>query len=424
MLKFKFVPKETFGWLEVWKRPVTKLGHVVLWLEQILSYEIEGDYNMRKNRFWGLAIIIGFIAALLLVVGQIPASHTAVKQLPLAVLNQDGGPVSAKMVKQLTGFTTTGGKNATTIKWTTVKSAKALKKGIDQQKYYGALVIDENFTKNVATLATAKPVQPRVTIAINQAKNATVATAVTNLFGKMTINFSTGIATQVLAQFAAHNQPVPTQVAQNLLQPIKVTTKTYHATINKPTGAMSFFQPVWMGSLLASLMLFFAANGLKKERKMTAAKVMGLQLIVGAITAWVIGFGTTGFTTWIMNYHYDNYLMLALYATLAAFAFIMLMVGVISWTGIAGMPLFVLLMLFAMPILSLAPEMLTYFYKAWVYPWLPMRFLLDGTRGIIYYHANFWTDATTGLIWVMVVGLVLLGLKNLVGMHKGALSKE
>lgn len=375
---------------------------------------------MRKYRFWGLAIIIGFIASLLLVVGQIPTTHTAVKNLPLAVLNQDGGPVGTKMVKQLTGITSTGGKNATTIKWTTVKSAKVLKHGIDQQKYYGALIIDKDFTKNIATLATAKPVQPHVTIAINQAKNTTVATAVTNLFGKMTTNFNTVIATQVLAQFGAHNQPVPTQVAQNLLQPIKVTTKTYHATINKPTAAMSFFQPVWMGSLLASLMLFFAANGLKKERKMAATKIMGLQLMVGVVTAVVIGFGTTGFTTWIMNYHYDNYLTLALYARIAAFAFIMLMVGVISWTGIAGMPLFVLLMLFAMPILSLAPEMLTHFYKAWVYPWLPMRFLLDGTRGIIYYHANLWTDATTGLVWVMVVGLVLLGLKNLITMRKVA----
>ncbi|QBO36196.1 DUF3533 domain-containing protein [Periweissella cryptocerci] len=377
---------------------------------------------MLKNKFWGLAIIAGVIASLLLVVAQIPATHTTVKNLPLAVVNEDNGPVSATMVTKLENFTTTGGKNATTIKWTTVKSTKVLKKAMDHQKYYGALIIKSGFSADVATLATKKPTQPTVNIVINQGKNATIATAVTTLFNKLLTSFNTAIATQVLASFTAQNQAVPATIATNLLQPIKATTIVSHETSAKPTAAASFFQPLWIGSLLAGVMLFLAGRefGWHNSRKRFYAT--GLQVIIAGVTALILGFSTTSFTTWIMDYHYDNYLTLALYASLAAFAFINLVLGVLSWTGMAGIPLFALMMLFALPILQLAPEMLTYFYKSWVYPWLPMRFLLDGTRGIIYYHASFWTHTTVGLIWVMLSGLLLLVLKNLMPKSKNKLA--
>lgn len=84
------------------------------------------------------------------------------------------------------------------------------------------------------------------------------------------------------------------------------------------------------------------------------------------------------------------------------------MLGVMSWLGMAGVPVFALLMLLAAPLMTLAPEMLTHFYSAYVMPWLPMRFLLDGMKGIVYYNVNFWNGNTQSLLWLAFIGAGLL----------------
>lgn len=84
------------------------------------------------------------------------------------------------------------------------------------------------------------------------------------------------------------------------------------------------------------------------------------------------------------------------------------MFGVELWIGMAGIPVFALLMLFSMPIVNLAPEMLTSFYSNWVMPWLPMRFLLDGMKSIVYYDYSFWNGNTQSLLWVVLIGIILV----------------
>lgn len=171
---------------------------------------------------------------------------------------------------------------------------------------------------------------------------------------------------------------------------------------------MAFFQPIWMGALLGAVMLTYAQKGLSHVTKKQAWLNKGIELVVMGVVALAAGFATTEFAHVILDYNYDNFTTVALYAAVASFAFQLLMLGVMSWLGVAAVPLFALLMLFAAPLMTLAPEMLTHFYSAYVMPWLPMRFLLDGMRGIVYYNTSFWNGNTQSLVWLGIIGMILM----------------
>ena len=85
----------------------------------------------------------------------------------------------------------------------------------------------------------------------------------------------------------------------------------------------------------------------------------------------------------------------------------LLIFGTLSILGIAGVPIFVLLLFFGLPLLQLAPEMLNGFYTKWVTPWLPMRMLYDGVKNILFFGQGAWNLATKELIYVIIVGVTL-----------------
>ena len=86
----------------------------------------------------------------------------------------------------------------------------------------------------------------------------------------------------------------------------------------------------------------------------------------------------------------------------------LLIFGTLRILGIAGVPIFVLLLFFGLPLLQLAPEMLNGFYTKWVLPWLPMRMLYDGVKNILFFGQGLWNEATKELTYVAIVGIVLV----------------
>lgn len=377
----------------------------------------------KKYKFWLLAAIGGIALSFIMVLSQIPTVHTTVKNLPLAIVNEDPtNPISEKIVDQLKNVTSVGDKNPTTLKWTTVKSTAALKQDMSKQKFYGAIIIKRHFGENMATLATSKPTKPSVTTVINQAKNPTVGTAVTNLFSHITTTISGTISKDIITQFALQQQPIPIVIAKTIVQPLNVTNQIVHPTENKVNATAIYFQPLWLSSVIISLMLFYAAKD-GQLRGQNKYRLATMQLITAASLAIFIGVMTPLYTTWPLDYHFQNFWTITLFATIAEFSFIMIILGILSWTGFIGLPLFVLLMFFALPILQLAPEMLSHFYRNSIYPWLPMRFLIDGMRGIIYYHDGIWHTPTFNLLWVMVIGMFLLIAKVFLSQTRNIIAK-
>lgn len=65
-------------------------------------------------------------------------------------------------------------------------------------------------------------------------------------------------------------------------------------------------------------------------------------------------------------------------------------------------------MFFGLPLLQLAPEQLPTFYTDWVTPWLPMRFLIDGLKDILFFNQSVWNKETIVLSVIFIVSSVLI----------------
>lgn len=363
---------------------------------------------MFKNKFHILSLVVALLMGILLIVVQIPSTKITPKNIPLAIVNIDNTAVTKKIVKQLTSVTSTGGKDAATIKWTQINSEKNLKNDMDHQKYYGALIIDKNFSKNVTNLAIPNSKKPKIRIIINQAKNSTVAASVQNVLNIMTNKVGKNISNQVIVKMQDMNVSVSSETERKLLNPIDVSTQTVHSTKNRATASSSFFQPIWMGALLGTVMMLLAQKGFENRNRGEKLSSKLIEIGVIIVVALVSGFVSTMGIEIILGYSYSNFVSVALFASVASLAFQLLMFGVVLWIGMAGIPVFALLMLFSMPIVSLAPEMLTSFYSNWIMPWLPMRFLLDGMKSIVYYNYSSWNGNTQSLLWVILIGLLLV----------------
>lgn len=80
--------------------------------------------------------------------------------------------------------------------------------------------------------------------------------------------------------------------------------------------------------------------------------------------------------------------------------------------------LFILLMFFSMPSIMLAPEMMPAFYRDYIISWLPMRIYAEGLREMLFFSKDFMNSYSINLIWILVVGFVLVWIKNFVDKHR------
>lgn len=190
----------------------------------------------------------------------------------------------------------------------------------------------------------------------------------------MTTTISGTISKDIITQFASHQQPIPIVVAKTIAQPLNVTNQIVHPTENKVNATAIYFQPLWLSSVIISLMLFYAAKDGQLRGK-NKYRLAAMQLITAASLAIFIGIMTPLYTTWLLDYHFQNFWTIALFATIAEFSFIMIILGILSWTG------------------------------------------------FIYYHDGIWHTSTFNLLWVMAIGMFLLIAKVFLSQTRNIIAK-
>ncbi|GEP19758.1 YhgE/Pip domain-containing protein [Pediococcus argentinicus] len=368
---------------------------------------------MFKNKFFGFAIIAGIILTFVLALAQIPVKQAKLQEVPLAIVNEDQGQLGQKVVDKVTEHDKSSDKRAA-FKWSKVSSTTTLKSDMNHQHYYGAIVIPKDFSKKIGTLATSNTAQPaQVKIYINEAKNSTLATSLKSGLTAMVGGIGQGIQGQIVGQLAQHHVSVSASAVTRLSNPIVADVETVHSTKGLTAANTVFFQPIWLASLVVSLLLFYAGKEIKFTKRTTRFGFKFIQVAVAAGLALMIGFATTWYLGAILNYHFDNFGLVGMFVSLTSFAFIMLFSGVIAWLEFPGLIVFVLLLFFSAPLLTMAPEMLPNFYQNWVLPWLPMKPLFDGLKSILYYGAGLWNSSTQTLVTVMIIGGVIFFAESL-----------
>ncbi len=99
----------------------------------------------------------------------------------------------------------------------------------------------------------------------------------------------------------------------------------------------------------------------------------------------------------------------AWFLSIAYFSFFLMISAVLSWLGLKGLPVFVIILFFGAPLLSMAPELMSTFYNNWIYSWLPMRFMVDGLRELFFFDKGLsWNHPTAVLVGIGIGSLTVL----------------
>lgn len=396
--------------------------------------------NILKNRLVLLSPIIALAVIFVFSLTLFPSVQPQPKNLPIAIVNEDQGvqiPNQPKMnmgdtiieMIQKTAKTTTDEDPA--VKWVEVKTAEEVQKGMDNQKYYAALVIPKDFSTKQTSLQTPAPSSPEVQIYINQGMNTAASTMAGQVLNGVVDNMNNNVRTQLLEGFEKQGATLTVKQAASLATPIvKKVTNVNEIGTNSANGnaPVSLFQPLWMASLASAAIIFIAVSKLSISNRKENFLAKFIQILIGAIVALVVGFGLTWLADELIGLHIPQFTDTALFLSITSFSFFLMILAVLSLLGLRGMPIFVLMLFFGAPLLAMAPEMMSPFYRDWVYSWLPMRFMVQGLRELFFFGKGLtWSFPVSTLVWIGVASIVIIlisALKLSVDKHKSQSNLE
>ena len=383
---------------------------------------------MFKNKLILLSPIIALAVIFIFSLTLFPSVQPQPKNLPVAIVNEDEGAElpnqqNMNMGKTIVDMVDKSSKTSTdeepAVKWVEVKNRKDVQQGLDHQDYYAALVIPKDFSAKQATLQTATPSSPEIQLLINQGMNTGASTMAGQVLNGVVDNLNNTVRTQLLEGFEAQGATLTVDQASTLVTPItKKVTNVNEIGENSANGnaPVSLFQPLWMGSLASAAIIFIAISKIPfSTRKENLVRKSG-QIGMGAFLALVIGFGLTWIAEGMVGLNIPDYMDTALFLTITSFCFFLMISAFLSLVGIKGIAVFALLLFFGAPLLALAPEMMSSFYRDWIYSWLPMRFMTEGLRELFFFGKGLtWSHSISVLVWIGIVSMVVIlatGLKR------------
>lgn len=377
-----------------------------------------------KNKMLLLSPIVALIIVFIFAVALIPSAKQAPKNLPIAIVNSDKGVDLPNNVHLNMGKTiaeniensskATTGDNEPALKWIAVSNIDDMKAGLNDQKYYGALVIPTDFSEKQASLQTPTPSSPEVQIYVNQGKNAMASNVVTQMLNGIVDGINKNTSVQLLDGFKNQGNTLTIEQASILISPITKTVFNLNEIGQLGSAPVSLFQPLWMASLAGAVIIWLAMRKLEPSMREKRIVIKSAQVVMGAIVALIAGFGLTWFAEGMLGFAIPQFMDTALFLSITSFSFILMIIAILAWLGLGGIPIFVLLLFFGAPLLALAPEFMPSFYHDWVFSWLPMRFMVDGLRELFFFSKSLsWNHPTSVLIWIGLGSIILFYLSVL-----------
>ncbi|MEE3954194.1 YhgE/Pip domain-containing protein [Peribacillus frigoritolerans] len=374
---------------------------------------------MLKNKLLLLSPIIALAVIFIFSLTLFPSVQPQPKNLPIAIVNEDEGMEIANQPKVNMGESivnmiqkSSQTEEGNAVNWVEVKSMEAVQKGLDNKKYYASLVIPKDFSAKQASLRTPRPSSPEVEIWINQGMNTAASTMAGQILNGVVDNMNDNVRKQLLDGFEQQGATLTAKQAASLATPItKKVTNVNEIGTNSANGnaPVSLFQPLWMASIASAAIIFFAVGKLSITNRKENFAVKSGQILMGAIIALVVGFVLTWLADGMVGLHIPQFTDTALFLSITSFSFFLMILAVLSLLGLKGMPIFILMLFFGAPLLAMAPEMMSPFYQDWIYSWLPMRFMVDGLRGLFFFGEGLtWNTPVSVLVWIGLVSMFII----------------
>lgn len=402
--------------------------------------------NIFKNKLLWIAPIATMIILVIFSLAFYPAYNPKPKDLPIGILNEDKGTTiqdkNVNIGKKLEDKLLDSDSNK--IKWVKVDSEKDLEKDLKDQKIFGVAIIDKVFSKD-AMSKTQKVVMdskkeemqqkvasgeipPQVVqqmkqkmgnqqVEVKQAKFKTIVSEGSSLQGSqiasavltgMGDNINAQITKQSLETLMSQNVKVNAADINGLTNPVKVDNEKLNKVKDHQAGGNApflMFMPIWIGSIVTSILLFFAfrtSNNIVVQHRIIAS--IG-QMIFAVVAAFAGSFVYIYFMQGVQGFDFDHPNRIAIFVALAILGFVGLILGVMVWLGMKSIPIFFILMFFSMQLVTLPKQMLPESYQKYVYDWNPFTHYATSVRELLYLNHHIELNST---MW-MFIGFMIFG---------------
>ncbi|NGL69720.1 YhgE/Pip domain-containing protein [Staphylococcus aureus] len=402
--------------------------------------------NIFKNKLLWIAPIATMIILVIFSLAFYPAYNPKPKDLPIGILNEDKGTTiqdkNVNIGKKLEDKLLDSDSNK--IKWVKVDSEKDLEKDLKDQKIFGVAIIDKDFSKD-AMSKTQKVVMdskkeemqqkvasgeipPQVVqqmkqkmgnqqVEVKQAKFKTIVSEGSSLQGSqiasavltgMGDNINAQITKQSLETLTSQNVKVNAADINGLTNPVKVDNEKLNKVKDHQAGGNApflMFMPIWIGSIVTSILLFFAfrtSDNIVVQHRIIAS--IG-QMIFAVVAAFAGSFVYIYFMQGVQGFDFDHPNRVAIFVALAILGFVGLILGVMVWLGMKSIPIFFILMFFSMQLVTLPKQMLPESYQKYVYDWNPFTHYATSVRELLYLNHHIELNST---MW-MFIGFMIFG---------------
>ncbi|HDD3380186.1 TPA: YhgE/Pip domain-containing protein [Staphylococcus aureus] len=402
--------------------------------------------NIFKNKLLWIAPIATMIILVIFSLAFYPAYNPKPKDLPIGILNEDKGTTiqdkNVNIGKKLEDKLLDSDSNK--IKWVKVDSEKDLEKDLKDQKIFGVAIIDKDFSKD-AMSKTQKVVMdskkeemqqkvasgeipPQVVqqmkqkmgnqqVEVKQAKFKTIVSEGSSLQGSqiasavltgMGDNINAQITKQSLETLTSQNVKVNAADINGLTNPVKVDNEKLNKVKDHQAGGNApflMFMPIWIGSIVTSILLFFAfrtSNNIVVQHRIIAS--IG-QMIFAVVAAFAGSFVYIYFMQGVQRFDFDHPNRIAIFVAFAILGFVGLILGVMVWLGMKSVPIFFILMFFSMQLVTLPKQMLPESYQKYVYDWNPFTHYATSVRELLHLNHHIELNST---MW-MFIGFMIFG---------------
>ena len=379
---------------------------------------------LKEKITWITVIAVAVITVILSFANLGSIVSPAPKDMPVALVNLDeGATIPGKgetnfgelMEEKMTTATSPSGDEIPLL-WTKLDSEQAANDALAAEEFYAAVVLPADMSKKLITLQSPAPQQAEVKILINQGKNYAGANSTGQILDKVMAAVNGQLREQMLTAIKARGDVLNTAQAGALAAPLLVTQEIQHPVgTNSANGnaPVILSQMLWIASVLAALLLWFAGNKAVQGGARKISVIAG-QLLVGLLSVVLSVFILLGVAIGILDLEVPDFWELTLFLLFAATCFYFAMSMIYAWIGIRGTPIIVMIFFFSLPVLTMPEQFVPDVTRDWLLSWVPLRFAADGIRDILYYGEGLnLTDPAWTLAAIGAGGLVLTLLSGL-----------
>lgn len=342
---------------------------------------------MKKNKLWFSPFLIVIITTLLFLVSQIPTANSSIKNLPVGIVNSDEGAIGdileSKIINQ----------SPDTIKLISFKNTKSLKEAMDSHELYAGIVIPEKFTSEFNKIKKWEQTNPIVLrYYLNEGENASISSLAPSIFDNFTEEINKSIR-NVLLNELNDGSSIPNSSIAVFGNPITHEIVKINPTKSLNTAPISLFPGIWFSSLIAATLMYLAGNHYLKYSKKDESNILLKNTVLQTILPIMFGFFSSflvvSLSKTILKFNYDNTFAVFLFISICSFSLVYLFIAFYHLFKIGSFMILGFMVFFCLPLVQFAPEMIPTFYRDWVLPWLPIRFLTEGLKEVLFFSGEW-----------------------------------